>query len=129
MSSSRPGVPQERARSRGSSSYFFKQEKESFKEEIISFGREFHRLTRPGIRSYRPRDTRARSLVINRPSTSNSPQSTPTSQKITPAQLQLKGFKSVFEAHLDESDLTDTQKLEFKRHVEEMKKMLQDLEE
>jgi len=62
--------------------------------------------------------------IIIRASTSNAHQSTLTSQEIKQAQLQLKEFKSMFEAQQDGSDLTETQKLRFKRRVEEMEEML-----
>jgi len=63
---------------------------------------------------------------MNRPSSSH--QSTPTPQEITEAQIHLKEFKSVAEGQLDESNLTETQKLEVRRHIEEMEEMLQDVE-
>lgn len=64
---------------------------------------------------------------MNRSSTSH--QTTPISQKMEQAHLQLKDFKSVSEAQSDESDLTHTQKLEVRRHVEEMEEALRDLED
>jgi len=64
--------------------------------------------------------------IINRASPSHQP--TPTCQEIEQAQLQLEEFESETEAQLDESDLTESKKLEFRRHVEEMEEMLQDPE-